>query len=150
MPTGPTIRVVLDTNVVVAGMLWNGAPRRLLAQAVTPGTGPTTLQLFASTVLLDELEHTLSYPKFAPRINSAGTTPQALVTYYSALVQRVTPTDVPRVVAGDPDDDHVLAAAVAARAAWIVTGDRKHLLPLGVHRGIEILAPADAWLRISN
>jgi hypothetical protein len=39
----------------------------------------------------------------------------------------------------DADDDHVIAAAVAARAELIVTGDRKHLLPIGSHQGIAIV-----------
>ena len=51
----------------------------------------------------------------------------------------VTPVNVPRVVANDADDDHVIAAAVAAGASLIVTGDRKHLLPLGSHAGIAIV-----------
>jgi predicted nucleic acid-binding protein len=43
------------------------------------------------------------------------------------------------VVANDAGDDHVIAAAVAARAELIVTGDRKHLLPIGSHQGIAIV-----------
>ncbi len=51
----------------------------------------------------------------------------------------MAPASVPRVVANDADDDHVIAAAVAARAELIVTGDRKHLLPIGSHQGIAIV-----------
>ena len=47
----------------------------------------------------------------------------------------VEPASVPRVVAGDIDDDQVIAAAVSARADLIASGDRKHLLPLGSHQG---------------
>lgn len=54
------------------------------------------------------------------------------------------PLSVPRVVADDADDDHVLACAVAARADLIVSGD-KHLLGLGDnYQGIAILTPAQA------
>ena len=49
------------------------------------------------------------------------------------------PASVQRVVANDGDDDHVTAAAAAARAELIVTGDRKHLLPIGTHQGIAIV-----------
>jgi predicted nucleic acid-binding protein len=51
---------------------------------------------------------------------------------------------VPRVVADDADDDHVIAAAVAASASLIVTGDRKHLLPIGRHAGIAIVTAREA------
>lgn len=42
---------------------------------------------------------------------------------------------------GDPDDDLILACAVAAGVQILVSGDRKHLLPLGEHRGVRILTP---------
>jgi predicted nucleic acid-binding protein len=56
----------------------------------------------------------------------------------------VQPQSVPRVVSGDVDDDHVLALAVAAKAAFIVSGDRAHLLPIGRHAGIAIITPREA------
>jgi hypothetical protein len=39
--------------------------------------------------------------------------------------------------------DRVLECAVAANAAYIVSGDRRHLLPLGAFRGIAIVSAAD-------
>lgn len=63
-----------------------------------------------------------------------------MVVYRAATVL-VTPREVPRVVADDVDDDHVIAAAVAARAQYIVTGDRAHLLPIGTHGDIAIISP---------
>lgn len=139
------LRLVLDTNVVVAGLLWHGPPRRLIELAIEGDA----VDLFSSPVLLDELAHTLSYAKFAARIRSFGTSIEALVAQYTALVSLVTPATVPRVVANDADDDHVIAAAVAARAELIVTGDRKHLLPIGSHRGIAIVAAREVVERIA-
>ena len=131
----PPLRLVLDTSVVVAGLLWSGPPRRLIGWAIEG----EAVELFSSGVLLSELAHTLGYSKFAARIDSFGTSIAALVAQYTALVSLVAPASVPRVVAGDADDDHVIAAAVAARAELIVTGDRKHLLPIGTHQGIAIV-----------
>jgi len=42
------------------------------------------------------------------------------------------------VATDDVDDDHVIAAAVAARVQSIVTGDRAHLLPIGMQVEIAI------------
>lgn len=55
----------------------------------------------------------------------------------------VSPTHTPRVVTNDPDDDHVIACAVAPNAKSIVSGD-KHLLTIKSYQDISILSPADA------
>ena len=128
-------RLVLDTNIVVAGLLWNGPPRRLIELAIEG----EVIELFSSPMLLDELTHTLGKSKFTARIESFGTSRAALVAQFTTLVSLVAPVSVPRVVADDADDDHVIAAAVAARADLIITGDRKHLLPIGTHQGIAIV-----------
>ena len=138
------LRLVLDTNVVVAALLWNGPPRRLLELAVVG----EAVELFSSAGLLDELAHTLGYSKFGRRIESFGSSVAALMAQYTPLVTLVAPASVPRVVANDADDDHVIAAAVAARAELIVTGDRKHLLPIGSHQGIAIVTAREVLERV--
>lgn len=138
------LRLVLDTNVVVAGQLWNGPPRRLIELAIEG----EAVEFFSSPVLLDELAHTLGYSKFAARIEGFGTSIAVLVAQYTALVSLLMPSSVPRVVANDADDDHVIAAAVAAHAELIVTGDRRHLLPIGSHQGIAIVTAREVVDRI--
>lgn len=140
----PPLRLVLDTNIVVAGLLWNGPPRRLIEWAIEG----KAVELFSSPVLLDELAHTLGYSKFAGRTQAFATNIEALVAQYTALVSLVIPASLPRVVADDADDDHVIAAAVAARAELIVTGDNKHLLPIGSHQGIAIVTAREVVDRL--
>ena len=143
-PVHRPLRLVLDTNVVVAGLLWNGPPRRLIELAIEGDA----VELFSSAVLLDELAHTLGYSKFSARIATFGTSISALVAQYMALVSLVAPVSVPRVVVNDADGDHVIAAAVAARTELIVTGDRKHLLPIGSHQGIAIVTAHEVLDRL--
>ena len=71
---------------------------------------------------------------------------RALFEYVEAI-ELVEPASVPRVVLGDDDVDHFIA--VAERADLIVSGDRKHLLPLGKHQGIDIVDAAEALRRIA-
>jgi uncharacterized protein len=133
------MRLVLDTNVTIAGPLWPGHPSHLLDLAIDE-----TVTLHSSPALIDELAQTLRYPKFTKRIESFGTTPSALTARYSALVTLASPTQVPHVVENDPDDDQVLACALVSHADLIVSGD-KHLLGLGgQYQGIPIVTPAQA------
>ena len=48
-----------------------------------------------------------------------------------------------RLIAADPDDDKVLECAVIGNATHIVSGDKRHLLPLGTYQGIRIDSPAE-------
>ncbi|MEI6258093.1 MAG: putative toxin-antitoxin system toxin component, PIN family [Planctomycetota bacterium] len=135
-PVLPVV-AVLDTNVVIAALLWNGPPRLLLARA----TECDDFILATSPVLIEELVGTLSLTSFQKRIAEAGKSTEAFVSAYRDATTLVSPVAVPRVVGDDIDDDHVIAAAVAARARYIVTGDRRHLLPIGMHGNIAIISP---------
>ncbi|MGD9597236.1 MAG: putative toxin-antitoxin system toxin component, PIN family [Steroidobacteraceae bacterium] len=139
------VRLLLGTNVIVAALLWAGPPRRLLEKAIDDDR----LVLYSTPKLIDEFAHTLRYPKFANRIARYATTPAALVAQYTALVTLLSPIRAPRVVEQDADDDHVIAAALAARAELIGTGDRRHLLPIGSHQDVAIITAAEALLRIA-
>ena len=133
---GAGVRLVLDTNVVVSALIWDGQPERLLELAVS---GEVTL--FSSAVLLDELAGVLERGKFITALASRAVTPAFLTWRYGAVATLVGPLPVDRVVSADADDDHVIAAALGARADAIATGDR-HLLELNPYRGIRILSPA--------
>lgn len=139
------MRLVLDTNVVIAGLLWYGTPRWLLDRAIDD----EAIELYSSPALIDELGNTLGYPKFAQRIARSETSVETLVAQYRALLILVSPIHAPRVVARDPDDDEVLALAFAAQVDLIVSGD-DDLLALKTFRGIPIVTPAEAVNRIAQ
>jgi putative PIN family toxin of toxin-antitoxin system len=137
------MRLVLDTNTVVSGLLWSGPPRQVLD---TARVGQVTL--FTTLVLLAELDDVLSRSKFATRLHAAGVSAQALVVGYAALATLVLPAPIAPAILDDPDDDAVLACAVAAQANCIVSGD-KHLLVLDSYQNIPILTAPDALARLS-
>lgn len=59
----------------------------------------------------------------------------------AAATARIPAAASVSAVAGDPDDDLILATALAGGADVLASGDRRHLLPLGIHAGIRILTP---------
>lgn len=137
------MRIVLDTNTLVSGVISAGLPRQLM-DAAKRGD----FELATSPMLLTELLDVLGRAKFAARLQPAGLTPAAIVDDLRALALVVTPTTVPSVIARDPDDDQVLACAVAANADLIVSGDKRDLLPLLTYQGIAIVTAREAVARI--
>lgn len=82
-------------------------------------------------------------PKLAQRIERSGLTLDELLARHLNVAIIVQPADVPHIVAADPDDDEVVACALAANADLTVSGD-SDLLSLKVHQKIPIVTPAAA------
>jgi uncharacterized protein len=99
-------------------------------------------------VLLAELLEVLSRGKFVARLAQAGLTPQGIGDDLRRVAIVVSPTDTPRVVPTDPDDDQVIAAAVAGQADLIASGDKRDLLPMGSFQGIAIVTAREAVERL--
>jgi putative PIN family toxin of toxin-antitoxin system len=135
------MKLVLDTNVVISGLLWSGNPRQIL-DAARVGR----VELSTSRPLLEELTTVLERRKFEGKITASGLPVDAIVDRYAVLARLVRPEPTKRIVA-DPDDDVVIGTALAAKADWIVSGDG-HLLELRDYQGIRILAAADALVSL--
>jgi len=124
---------VFDTNTLFSGVGWKGKPFLCLELARAGMVDGVTCP-----ELLDELAEKLqSKLSFTPE--------QALDTVADLLTfLRLVPiTGKLKAIPADPDDDKVLECAATAGVTYIVTGDRRHLLPLGTFQGISILTAAD-------
>jgi putative PIN family toxin of toxin-antitoxin system len=125
--------VVCDTNVLVSAFIAGGPPSRVLEAAIDG-----RIELVLADPVLAELERVLLVKLHfeQSRIDEI----QRLLGGLAA--ERVTaPSQQPPAVISDRDDDLVLACAVAARAHVLVSGDRRHLLPVGVHEGLRVVSP---------
>ena len=127
--------VVFDTNVVVAALLTNGLCHECFRRAVRRRL------LVSSRALLKELESTLRR-KFA--VTPAT---EEFLAAFRDQVRLVDPMPLPARVCRGEDDDLVLAAALAAEAESVVTGDQD-LLVLGAYQGARLVPPRQflEWL----
>jgi putative PIN family toxin of toxin-antitoxin system len=133
------LRLVIDTNIAVSALAWRGTPYQLLS-AIRERLD--SIHLMSSETLLVELAEVLSRPHLSKRLATIGQTPAQLLTDYVQAVELATPTEVRQVVR-DPDDDHVIACALAGHADLIVSGDRD-LLNLGAYQNIRIVTARQA------
>ena len=136
------MRLVLDTNVVASSLLWGGNPLRLLQAGRAH-----RIEHYTRTPLLAELTEILSRRKFEQKLAASQLTVEQLVDRYAALAAVVRPIALPRV-APDPDDDVVIATALAAKADLLVTGDRP-LLAVGEYQGVRIVDVGEALRRVA-
>ncbi len=136
---GPgVLRAVADTNVVVSALLWRGTPHRLFGLVETE-----EILLFTSRALVSELTDVLARRKLARAVRATGKSVEALVSEYVALARLVKPRRLRTPISRDPDDDAVVACALAARANLIVSGDQD-LRVLRRYGAIRIASPAEA------
>jgi putative PIN family toxin of toxin-antitoxin system len=136
------VRLVLDTNATISGLLWQGTPGKLIDAAQAK-----TVSLYTSAPLLAELQGVLARAKFAKQLQARALTTVAVFDGYAALAVIVTPASIASAVEIDPTDDAVLACALAARADLIVSGDRD-LLQLKHYQHIPIVTPTEALTRL--
>lgn len=137
------VKIVVDTNTLVSGFLWDGAPAQLVT-AIFSGRA----RLFASTELFVELQEIIHRPKFANRFMARGETPVSIMRRYrEASVEIISAQIAPPENLRDADDIHVLACAVAAEADVLVSGDQD-LLVLKSFWGIPIITAAEALARL--
>lgn len=135
------MKVVFDTNVVISASFWRGAPFDCLAawaqgrcEAVV---SPALLAEYHETI--EELS--LEYPG------------RPFVKWTDALTDAATlvfPVERAAGATPDPEDEMILECALAAEVDYIVSGDKKHLLPLRRFRGIPIVSPAEFLRRLNQ
>jgi uncharacterized protein len=127
------MKIVVDTNIFVSGWLWGGIPARLFRLARTH-----QLIICASEPILAELETTLGKQKLQVKLQSLSFTVNGLMTGTRQLVEVYPISTINLPELRDPNDNMILATAIAADADAIVTGDRD-LLVLQEYEGIPIV-----------
>jgi putative PIN family toxin of toxin-antitoxin system len=130
------VRAVVDTNVLVSGLIAGQSPPAQIVDAWLD----RRFVLVTSIYQVEELNHVLAYPRLAGRIRLEVEEVETILA--GLLLQAdVVPGDL--VIPGvtrDPKDDPIVACALEGQAGYIVSGDGD-LLALEAYEGIEIVTP---------
>jgi putative PIN family toxin of toxin-antitoxin system len=125
-------RVVIDTNVIVSGLTFKGQPREVLDLA-----WKGEIEVYISPFILKELTGTLK-KDFGWSNEQIKDTIQRI----KAKTISIRPKIKVSVVKEKDDDNRILECAIEGDVRYLISGDKKHLLPLKEYRGIKILSPA--------
>lgn len=131
------LRVVFDTNVILSGLIRPGGNEDAVIQLGIEGE----IQVYVSPFILAEVERVLNIKFRWPTLRIERVL--ANIRLWANLVE---PTQAVTVVRTDPDDNYILECCLEAQANYLVTGDRRDLLPLGSFQNTRIINAA-AFLR---
>ena len=125
------MRVLCDTNVLIAALIARGVCHELIESCFVNHT------VVVSDFILSELKE-----KLAEKFKYSLETAEAAAALFRSRMEVVTPDSLSTPISRDPDDDNILAAALAGNCECIITGD-KDLLVLKQFGDIKILSPRD-------
>lgn len=126
-------RVVLDSNVLISALHFGGKPEELLLLA-----NQGEIELVVSPFILDETARILK-EKLGWREKEI----QAALGLIREVATVIDPKLRLNIIPEDESDNLILACAVEAKADFLVTGDKRHMLALKRYQGIQILTPRD-------
>ncbi|OAQ20551.1 putative toxin-antitoxin system toxin component, PIN family [Thermosulfurimonas dismutans] len=127
------IRTVFDTNIYLSALLFGGtcAELRNLARK-------GKIEVFVCEAILAEVAGVLRR-KFGWNHYQISLTLAEIRSFTTVIF----PLERVEVIIEDPADNRVLECALEAKAEYVISGDRKHLLPLKEFQGIRIVSPRE-------
>ena len=130
------MRIVLDANVLVSGLISRKGPPGQILDAWLAGQ----FQLFISPQILEELRRVLRYPRILNRLTIEQVT--GLLDKLGIEAELVDGTLKLNILTRDPSDNIYLACAVEAKADYLVTGNSEHFEEAGkLYMGVNIITP---------
>jgi putative PIN family toxin of toxin-antitoxin system len=131
------LRAVLDSSVLISAFL---TPKGLSGQVLDAAEDGAFALCLSHEIIAETAEKLLSKAKLRARYGYAPERAEAFCDGLAVVAELVANLPKGRFVPNDPKDDAIVATAVAARADCLVTGDRKHLLSLGICEGVRIVS----------
>jgi uncharacterized protein len=129
------MKIVLDVNVWISGLIWQGTPGKIFNLAVEQ-----KITIFISEPILIDIEEVLNRPKLLSRVQALDVTVSDLIGIVQLLAKSCLPDQAIVPQLRDPDDAVILGTALAVEADAVVTGDQD-LLIMSEFEGILVLSP---------
>lgn len=131
------IRVVVDTNVLISGTFWSGSSFQVLKLVDS-----ASITLIVSPAILQEYDELLHREEIMDKHAYSIARAQSAIKILAKAVL-VEPQISIKAAIDDRDDDKFIEAAIAGKTDYIISKDKKHLLPLKDFRGIKIVTPEE-------
>jgi len=131
------VRVVLDTNVLISGVIASGYSAKILDAARRED-----IKLVTSIHMLEEFSDVISRRRITRKYPKATDDAETLLDFFRAFAEFVSGIPEENQISPDRDDDFVLACAIDGKADYIVSGD-PHLLNLKSYKKIPVLTPRE-------
>lgn len=126
-------KVVLDTNILISALGWQGKPKEVFRKCVSGEE-----ELITSVQQLNELKRVMEYPKFSFTKEQK----ERFLGIILEIATVVKTTGIIKVIEEDPDDNDILETAVVGNAELIISGD-PHLLKLKHYLHIKIITASE-------
>ncbi len=127
------MRVVLDTNVFISGIFWEGN----FCSHIISLWREKKITLVTSLSLIEELIEVLQTFRIQMPLGMIETWRMMIIN--NSLI--VYPTNKLDIVKEDPDDNKLFEAAIVGKAEYIVSQDKKHVLSIGEYNSIRTISP---------
>jgi len=131
------VRIVLDTGIFVSALITRNTPPDMLYTAWREGH----FDLVTSQPQLEEIARVLMYPKLRKYIN--GDEARLLLNTLNTFPDIVESIQIVKY-SPDPDDDKIIATAIAGNASVLVSGDKADILSLREVEGIRLRSAREA------
>ena len=130
------MRVVLDTNVIISGLLWKKNTKALFDLV-----DKKQIKICLSPKIITEILRVLKYPHIKKQLDLIKLSPNEIISYLKQISE-IYPDIKIAINLSDSSDRIFLGVAVKSKAKYLVSGD-KHLLSLKQFQGIKILMPKE-------
>jgi len=129
----PEVKVILDTNIYISAILFGGKPEKIRKLSKEK-----KIELLVSEAIIAEVAEVLR-----KKFDWESWQISQIIDEIRETATLVIPNQTIFVIKKDKDDNRILECAIEGKTQYIISGDKRHLLPLKEYQGIKILSPSE-------